>query len=114
MHIDAYQFGRIVIDGKEYTQDVIIHPDRIEAGWWRRQGHLLHEEDLASLLQQPPEVLVIGNGFAGVMRVPGELVAKLKAQGMDVHVCHTRAAVKLYNQLQGGDKQVAAALHLTC
>ncbi len=29
MHIDSYDFGRIVIDGVSYSSDVIIYPDRI-------------------------------------------------------------------------------------
>lgn len=114
MHIDAYQFGRIVIDGKEYTQDVIIHPDRVQASWWRRQGHFLHMEDLQPLLENPPAVLIIGNGYSGVMCVPGELVAKLEAKGIAVHVSNTRESVALYNRLAATEPSLAAALHLTC
>ncbi|MFQ5581998.1 MAG: Mth938-like domain-containing protein [Mariprofundaceae bacterium] len=114
MHIDEYEFGRIVIDGKEYIQDIIIFPDSIQASWWRREGHYLHTEDLAMIIDRPPNVLIIGQGFSGCMRVPDELIETLKAKGMQVHVAHTRDAVALYNRLSGGDQSIAAALHLTC
>jgi hypothetical protein len=29
--IDAYHFGWMVVDGKAYTSDVIIFPDRVKA-----------------------------------------------------------------------------------
>lgn len=114
MHIDAYEFGRIVIDGTEYIQDVIILPQRIQASWWRREGHLLHLEDLATVLESPPKVLIIGQGFAGVMRVPDQLVAVLEAHGIEVHVAHSRDAVSLYNRLAPTTPSLVAALHLTC
>jgi hypothetical protein len=31
--IDSYEFGRIVIDGREYRADVIILPERVVADW---------------------------------------------------------------------------------
>ena len=114
MHIDAYQFGRIVIDGAEYVQDVIILPDHVQAGWWRREGHHLHLEDLAAVLTAPPRVLIIGRGFAGVMRVPEALVQALEAQGIEVHVAKSREAVELYNELAPSTPSLAAAIHLTC
>jgi len=33
MHISDYRFGRIVIDGKTYTSDVIVYPDRVDPSW---------------------------------------------------------------------------------
>jgi len=34
--IEAYTFGRMVIDGKSYQQDLIIHQGRVPADWWRK------------------------------------------------------------------------------
>jgi len=36
--IDGYSFGRIVVEGKEYTSDLIIYPDHIQGDWWREEG----------------------------------------------------------------------------
>ena len=45
--IERYSFGIIVIDGKTYTDDLIILPDgKILKPWWRQQGHQLTMDDL--------------------------------------------------------------------
>jgi len=113
MKIDSYSFGRIVINKKTYTSDVIIYPGRVDASWWRKEGHLLQFADVAEALQAKPDVLVIGTGYAGVMRVPRETVDRIAAQGIEVMVERTSKAVELYNDLQGA-KTVIAALHITC
>jgi len=113
MKIDSYTFGRIVINGKTYTSDVIIYPGRVDAAWWRKEGHLLRFADVAEALQAKPEVLVIGTGYAGVMRVPRETVDRIAAQGIEVKVERTSKAVEVYNDLQGA-RTVIAALHITC
>ncbi len=111
--IEAYDFGRIVIDGKTYTSDVIIFPERIEAAWWRREGHVLHIEDIESIVAAKPELLIVGTGKYGVMKVPAQTRAYLHTKGVDVLVEPTDKAVELYNYYTGV-KKVVAALHLTC
>jgi hypothetical protein len=48
--IDHYEFGRIVIDGREETRDLIILPDRMVLNWWRQEGHALVVDDLGEVL----------------------------------------------------------------
>ncbi len=114
MRIDNYSFGRIVIDGTDYTSDVIIYPDRLDATWWRQEGHLLVPEDLSAVLAHPPEVLVIGTGHNGVMQVPRKTTEALRQKGIEVHILPTGGAVTLFNRLQREHARVVAALHLTC
>jgi len=113
MKIDSYSFGSIDISGKTYTSDVIIYPGRVEAAWWRKEGHLLQFADVAEMLEAKPDVLVIGTGYAGVMRVPRETIDRISAQGIEVKVERTAKAVAVYNDLQG-KRTVIAALHITC
>lgn len=113
MKIDSYSFGRIVINGKTYTSDVIIYPGKINSAWWRQEGHLLQLADLEEALQAGPDVLVIGTGSYGAMRVPGETVDRISAKGIIVKVERTGTAVEVYNELRGTGT-VIAALHLTC
>jgi hypothetical protein len=113
MKIDSYSFGRIVIDGRTYTSDVIIYPGRVDASWRRKEGHLLRPADLGEALKAKPDVLIIGTGYAGVMRVPPENVDRIAGQGIEAKVERTSKAVELYNELQGA-RIVIAALHLTC
>ncbi len=112
MRIDSYSFGRIVIQGEQFTTDVIIFPDRVYHPWWRKEGHLLQWEDLEEVLKNPPEVLFIGRGYSGVMEVPKALVERLERLGIEVHVGRTQEVVDLYNRTEQRNK--VAALHLTC
>lgn len=63
--IDSYEFGTIVIRGKRYRSDIIIFPESVLDGWWRREGHSLHIEDLKEILngEPQPEMLIVGTGF---------------------------------------------------
>jgi hypothetical protein len=111
--IESYQFGEIVIDGRRYSADVIIYPDRIDSQWWRKEGHSLVPADLWEVLQAPPEILVIGQGSPGRMDVPAETRRKFEEAGIEVIVEPTTQACDTYNRLRG-KRRVVAALHLTC
>ena len=113
MKIEHYTFGKITIDGKTYTSDMIIYPERVDASWWRREGHNLQIEDLTDVFKAGPAVVIIGTGFFGVMKVSKETITHLEAKGIMVHVERTGKAVELFNELQK-NKTVIAALHLTC
>jgi hypothetical protein len=113
MKIDHYSFGKIVINSKTYTSDVIICPDSVDSSWWRTEGHYLQQVDLGMAVSAKPEVLVIGTGYSGVMVVPEETILFIKSKGIEVLVERTEKAVELYNSLSKARK-VVAALHLTC
>ncbi|MFB0501433.1 MAG: Mth938-like domain-containing protein [Candidatus Bathyarchaeia archaeon] len=112
--IDSYDFGQIVINGRRYTSDVIVLPDRVRESWWRREGHRLHVEDIEGALQEEkPEVLVVGTGYSGLMKVLPETENYLKSKGIELIVQSTREACKTFNRLVKS-KRAIAALHLTC
>lgn len=114
MKVRDYSFGRIDIDGAVYTSDVIIYPEHVQAHWWRKQGHRLCVEDLTDVLGNPPQVLVIGTGYHGVMQVPPATLEALRARGIEPRVMKTGEAVAELNCLQRENARVVAALHLTC
>lgn len=111
--IDAYDFGRITIDGKTYTSDIIVCPDGVKPGWWRREGHSLHPDDLASVIGLEPDVLIIGCGANGLLKVPDETRKWIEERGIELPALPTREACARFNKLAPG-KKVVAALHLTC
>jgi hypothetical protein len=113
MKIEHYSFGKITIEGMTYTSDVIIYPEKVNASWWRKQGHNLEIDDLVDILTAEPEVLVVGTGAMGMMKVPKETIAHLQSKGIEVHVARTGEAVEIFNKLQK-DKVAIAAFHLTC
>ena len=111
--IDFYEFGRAVVEGREYTRDLIIHPDRVDDSWWRREGHQLHVEDLKQAVEGSPEVLVVGTGYYGFMKISRETEDFLEKKGVKLIAQKTGEAVRIYNEL-APRARVVAALHLTC
>jgi hypothetical protein len=111
--IENIRFGKIIIDGHAYNRDVIVLPDRVLPNWWRVEGHNLSYEDLQQALSDPPELLVIGTGLFGRLRVPEAVQEKVQAEGIEISVLPTRDACDLYNEMFE-KKRVTAALHITC
>ncbi|MFC1965294.1 Mth938-like domain-containing protein [Chloroflexota bacterium] len=111
--IDSYHFGQIVINGKSYSSDVIIFPDRIQGTWWRSKSHQLTLADITGVLTENPEVLIVGTGASGQMRVLSEVQQETEARDIELVVQPTSEACDIYNQLSRVQR-VVAALHLTC
>ncbi|MFC2001431.1 Mth938-like domain-containing protein [Chloroflexota bacterium] len=111
--IDSYRFGQIVISGQEYSLDVIIFPDRVQGSWHRNKSHELLLKDISGVLAGNPEVMVVGTGASGQMRVLPEVQQELEARGIKLIVESTNEACDIYNQLSPAQR-VVAALHLTC
>jgi hypothetical protein len=117
--IEKYEFGSLIVDGKEYHSDVIILPEaapggqRVDANWWRKEGHRLDKADVDKVTGAKPEVLVVGTGYYGRMKVPEETAEFLSGLGIELYAQPTKEACQKYNELEG-TRKVAAALHLTC
>ena len=111
--IDSYQFGQISVGGRKYTSDVLIFPDRVEDNWWRKGGHQLCLEDIADVMAESPEVLIVGTGASGLVEVLPEVRQAAEAHGIELIVETTDRACHTYNQLCRSQR-VVAALHLTC
>ncbi|MFQ6085295.1 MAG: Mth938-like domain-containing protein [Candidatus Bathyarchaeia archaeon] len=111
--IDSYTFGRIVVNGKTYTNDVIVYPQFVDGRWWRKEGHRLCIDDIRSIVDRRPEVLVIGTGHSGLMKVLPETKEYVESKGIELVAQKTTEACDTYNRLLKS-KRVVAALHLTC
>ncbi len=112
-HIDSYRFGHLMVDGRAYTKDVLILPDRVIPNWWRKEGHALLPEDLEVVLAARPDLLVVGQGTQGRLRATAVVRRSLELAGIDLVTEPTDRACETYNALRE-KKVVAAALHLTC
>jgi hypothetical protein len=108
--IDHYEFGRIVVDGRQETRDLIILPDRMVRNWWRQDGHALVLDDLADVLDELPGHLVVGTGADGRMRPDPGAIRQLQERGVTVEILPTSQAVRRFGELDPAG--AAAALHL--
>ena len=108
----GYRFGRLLVDGDEETNDVIVLPDRVVRNWWRADGHSLVLPDLDEVLEELPERLIVGTGAYGRMHPDPAALEELQERGVEVETLPTAEAVRRYEELD--PRRTAAALHLTC
>lgn len=111
--IESYTFGSMVVDGQKYTADLIIFPGRIKSSWWRKTGHTLSMKDIEDVFKEEPEVLVVGTGAMGVMKVEDEVKRYSKEHGIKLIIEKTAKAVESFNTLSE-EKRTIGAFHLTC
>lgn len=109
-----FRFGLARLDDKTYTRDFIALPDSVIENWWRKEGHQLCIEDLASVALGDIEVLVVGTGAMGMMRVSDELRRTLESRGIQVIAQPTGEALQTFVRLRSEGRRVAGAFHLTC
>ncbi len=112
--ITSYHFGCIVVDEKSYVDDIIIFADRVEDKWWRKQGHQLQADDIKAVLEKKPEILIIGTGYYGLMRITTDVIELLKSIEIKLVAQRTPEACETYNRFAKSKKNVIAAFHLTC
>ncbi len=111
--IEKYNFGTIVIDGISYHQDIIIYPEGVYHPWWRKEGHKLFMQDISPIQDIQLNVLIIGTGAFGMMKVPENVQNEIKKMVKELKILKTGEAIKLYNKIKD-QQRVSAALHLTC
>lgn len=115
MLIYEYKFGVIKVGGKRFERDLILYSTgKVRSNWWRKEGHVVSLEDLSEILADPPDVLVIGTGYYGFVKVTEGAREGLKRAGVELVEAATKRACDLYNELCRSGRKVAAALHLTC
>jgi hypothetical protein len=112
--IDSCSFGTLVINGKIYTDDLIILPDgEIVKPWWRKRGHQLSMDDLRNLIDSSPEVIVVGTGMSDGVKPDKNLERKLSKRAITFIAAPNNEAIGIFNEmaLKG---RIGAGFHLTC
>ncbi len=113
--IASCAFGKMVIDGKTFTSDLIIFPDgKVVDSWWRKNGHVLSLPDIETLLDKKPELIIAGTGINGRMRPEPGLADLLRKKNISFTALENKRAIKTYNESLSLGKKVGACFHLTC
>jgi hypothetical protein len=90
--LEDYSFGRLMVDGREHTRNLIGLPDRVLTDWWRRGGHAPAMEDLDEVLDELPARLVLGVGAYGGLRPDAAVIAELERRGVKGECLPTECA----------------------
>ncbi len=113
--IDQYITGsHMTVKGTTYRKDLKIIRGEVIENWWRQEGHRLAADDIDDILIARPNILVIGTGYAGNMRVPDAVRQTLENHEIKVIAQATADATITFNRLAAEDQDVAGAFHLTC
>ena len=113
MRITGYEFGRITIDSKIFTDDVIIHGEEIIPDWRRKSGHLADIEDMNGISLEEETHLIIGTGYYGMMKISPALEEYCKKHNIILEALRTKSAIEIFNSRDKTEKLVGA-FHLTC
>jgi hypothetical protein len=111
--IEHYEFGRMRVDGRTYSADLIILPQLVRASWRRQEGHRLSLGDLEDVFREDLRALVVGTGFFGLMRVDDNVKRAAREKGLELHVDKTKRATAVFNRL-AAQMRTAGVFHLTC
>ncbi|MBC7097528.1 hypothetical protein H5T52_00145 [Candidatus Bipolaricaulota bacterium] len=112
MRLSGYRFGRIQVEGEVWTQDIMVLTGQVRP-WQRREGHRVHPEDLEAALAEGPELIIVGTGFSGLLKLTPEAEESTRRRGIELLATKTAEAVEAYNELSP-TKRTCALLHLTC
>jgi hypothetical protein len=114
LRIDSCSFGSLVINGKTYTDDLVVYPDgKILKHWRRKRGHQLSIDDLLELIDSSLEVIVVGTGVSGGVKPDKNLESDLAKLGIEFIAAPNEEIIKVFNAL-APEKRVGAGFHLTC
>lgn len=112
--IDQYSFGTITIQNKTYTSDLKIINGHVPPDWWRKSGHSVGIDDIQDILNAEPDVIVIGSGSSGLMKIGEQLRERCKFDGIEIIAEPTSKAIETFNQMVADGGNVAGGFHLTC
>ena len=113
--IQEYRFGKMVIGGATYEQDLIIAGGEVIPNWWRKKGHNFQMSDIEKVMNNhQPEILVVGKGQFGMLTVSDEVQNYMHQHEIELIHKKTGKAVQIFNKYYHQGKNVIGAFHLTC
>ena len=109
--ITAYDSTNIVINGKSFTQSLIVAGDQMHDCWDVDSISVLTNEHVEIILSFEPELILIGTGSK--LTFPAvEAYAPIISAGIGIDFMDTGAACRTYNILMGEGRGVVAGLIL--
>jgi uncharacterized protein len=101
--------GSITVGQEVVTENVVISRGEILRGLPIPEIADLAEEHLGALLDEPPEIIILGTGWEP-QRPPRELVFAMARRGIGFEIMDTPAACRTFNILLSEGRDVAAIL----
>ena len=112
--ISGFSFGRIVVNGMIYNNDIKIVSGNLVPDWWRRSGHSVEIEDIQDILDSSTDIIVIGKGQPGYMNTSDTLRQYLQQNHFRLIQEPTSDAIQTFNLLMSEGKRVSGGFHVGC
>ncbi|UCD03411.1 MAG: hypothetical protein JSV63_02145 [Candidatus Aenigmatarchaeota archaeon] len=110
--INGTKFGEITINGKPYDSDVTVYWDgKVD---YRQKEHVIEATEFVSVLRADPEIVVIGTGDEGVVRVAPEVNRIAENKKVKIYAEKTSKAYEIFNAFAHQRKKVVGIFHVTC
>jgi len=117
-YISGTQFGSITVERKIYDHDIVIN---LKGEVIKRKkklskkvygtSHTVSLEEAKFILQENAEIVIIGNGQHGVLRLSDEAKEYFRKKHCKVQVLPTPEAVEAWNNEEGN---AVGMFHITC
>lgn len=112
--INSTSFGSITIDDKKYDHDVIVTWQGKVKEATTEAKHLISEQEFLKMIFERPEVVVIGTGHDGRLKVSSKVLKFAKEKMVEAVILPTPEAVDKFNNLCKDEKRPVAYIHVTC
>ena len=110
--IDGTKFGEITINGKPYDSDMTVYWDGRLA--YRGKDHIIELGEFMKILKSEPEILVIGAGQNGIVKVSEVVAEWAKNKKVDIYSEATPKAIDIFNAFVSQGKKAVGIFHVTC
>ena len=110
--IQFVKFGEVMVDGKVYYSDMIV--------WWDGEKefvtktHILDMQAFSRLLRKKPDIVVVGTGQQGCVRISDDVRERARDRGIKIFEETSAKAADIFNGLVATGKRVVAFIHTTC
>jgi hypothetical protein len=109
--INSFRFGSLTINNKIYDTDMVVSWDGELIP--RESSHSFSREELINMLVKGPEVVLVGTGTAGCVKIDKEVESLAQSKNVEMMVRKTADAVDEFNK-SSKTKKIVAMLHVTC
>ena len=109
--ITAYDDGSVSVNGKAFSQSLIITSSQLDENWDIASIELLTAVHVDRVLSYQPELIIIGTGNKLIFPAV-EVYSAIIKLGIGVDFMDTRAACRTYNILMSEGRDVVAGLIL--
>ena len=109
--ITAYDDNSVSINGKPFSQSLIVSTTQLNDDWNLTSIESLQTSHIEQILTLKPELIIIGTGDKLIFPAV-EVYAAIIQQGLGVDFMDTGAACRTYNILMSEGRDVVAGLVL--